>query len=243
MERLQKFIANSGYTSRRKAEELITAGKVRVNGKIVYELGTKVSSSDMVEVEGKVINEKETNKLYYLLNKPRGVITSTSDEKGRKTVIDLIETDKRIYPVGRLDYDTTGALILTNDGDLANLLTHPKNKVEKVYIVKVRGLIGKEQLTALSRGVYIDGHKTARAKARIQKYDKKTNASIVELTIHEGKNHQVKKMFNAIGYDVLKLKREKIAFLDIKGLKSGEYRLLTIKEVKKLYGENNSNNN
>ena len=243
MERLQKFIANSGYTSRRKAEELITAGKVRVNGKIVYELGTKVSSSDMVEVEGKLINEKETNKVYYLLNKPRGIITSTSDEKGRKTVIDLIETDKRIYPVGRLDYDTTGALILTNDGDLANLLTHPKNKVEKVYIVKVRGLIGKEQLTALSRGVYIDGHKTARAKARIQKYDKKTNASIVELTIHEGKNHQVKKMFNAIGYDVLKLKREKIAFLDIKGLKSGEYRLLTIKEVKKLYGENNSNNN
>lgn len=240
MERLQKFIANSGYTSRRKAEELIIAGKVRVNGKTVYELGTKVSSSDMVEVEGKMISEKETNKVYYLLNKPRGIITSTSDEKGRKTVIDLIETDKRIYPVGRLDYDTTGALILTNDGDLANLLTHPKNKVEKVYIVKVRGLIGKEQLTALSRGVYIDGHKTARAKARIQKYDKKTNASIVELTIHEGKNHQVKKMFHAIGYDVLKLKREKIAFLDIKGLKSGEYRLLTIKEVKKLYGENNS---
>lgn len=240
MERLQKFIANSGYTSRRKAEELIIAGKVKVNGKTVYELGTKVSSSDMVEVEGKIINEKETNKVYYLLNKPRSIITSTSDEKGRKTVVDLIETDKRIYPVGRLDYDTTGALILTNDGDLANLLTHPKNKVEKVYIVKVRGLIGKEQLTALSRGVYIDGHKTARAKARIQKYDKKTNSSIVELTIHEGKNHQVKKMFHAIGYDVLKLKREKIAFLDIKGLKSGEYRLLTIKEVKKLYGENNN---
>lgn len=240
VERLQKVIANSGYTSRRKAEELITKGKVRVNGKIIYELGTKVSPSDTIEVEGTVINENEINKVYYLLNKPRGVITSTSDDKGRKTVIDLIDTDKRIYPVGRLDYDTTGALILTNDGELANLLTHPKNNVEKVYIAKVRGLIGKEQITALCRGVYIDGHKTAKAKARIQKYDKKTNASIVELTIHEGKNHQVKKMFQAIGYDVLKLKREKIAFLDIKGLKSGEYRFLSIKEVKKLYGENNN---
>ena len=240
MERLQKVIANSGYTSRRKAEELITKGKVKVNGKIISELGIKVDTSDLIEVEGNVINDKEINKVYYLLNKPRGIITSTSDDKGRKTVIDLIETDKRIYPVGRLDYDTTGALILTNDGELANLLTHPKNKVEKVYIVKIKGLIGKEQLMTLSRGVYIDGVKTARAKARIQKYDKKSDSSIVELTIHEGKNHQVKKMFQAIGYDVLKLKREKIAFLDVKGLKSGEYRFLSVKEVKKLYGENNN---
>ena len=237
MERLQKIIATSGYTSRRKAEELIIKGKVKVNGKVVTELGTKVDITDTIEVEGTVINEKETNKVYYLLNKPRGVITSTSDDKGRKTVVDLIDTDKRIYPVGRLDYDTTGALILTNDGELANLLTHPKNKVEKVYIAKVRGLVGKEQLLSLSRGVYIDGVKTAKAKARIKNYDKKTNASIVELTIHEGKNHQVKKMFKAIGYDVLKLKREKIAFLDVKDLKSGEYRILSIKEVKKLYGE------
>lgn len=238
MERLQKVIANSGYTSRRKAEELITKGKVKVNGKTIYELGTKVSGDDLIEVEGTVISEKDVNKVYYLLNKPRGVVTTTSDDKGRKTVLDLINTDKRIYPVGRLDYDTTGALILTNDGELANILTHPKNKVEKVYIVKVRGLIGKEQINALCRGVYIDGIKTARAKARIQNYDKKSNASIVELTIHEGKNHQVKKMFKAIGYDVLKLKREKIAFLDVKNLKSGEYRYLSIKEVKKLYGEN-----
>ena len=240
VERLQKVIANSGYTSRRKAEELILKGKVKVNGKTIYELGTKVDGNDIIEIDGNIINDKENQKVYYLLNKPRGVITSTSDDKGRKTVLELIDTDKRIYPVGRLDYDTTGALILTNDGDLANLLTHPKNNVEKVYIAKVRGLIGKEQLKALSRGVYIDGVKTSRAKARIKNYDKKTNASIVELTIHEGKNHQVKKMFKAIGYDVLKLKREKIAFLDVKNLKSGEYRLLTIKEVKKLYGENNN---
>ena len=239
MERLQKVIANSGYTSRRKAEELIASGKVKVNGNTVYELGTKVSPSDVIEVEGTIINDKENHKVYYLLNKPRGVVTTTSDDKGRKTVVEFIDTDKRIYPVGRLDYDTTGALILTNDGELANLLTHPKNKVEKVYITKVKGLIGKEQLLSLSNGVYIDGRKTSKAKARLQKYDKKSNTSIVELTIHEGKNHQVKKMFQAIGYEVLKLKREKIAFLDVKGLKSGEYRYLSIKEVKKLYGQNN----
>ena len=238
MERLQKVIANSGYTSRRKAEEMIIKGKVKVNGKTIYELGTKVDTSDIIEVEGAIINDKEIKKVYYLLNKPRGVITSTSDDKGRKTVLDLIDTNERIYPVGRLDYDTTGALILTNDGELANLLTHPKNKVEKVYIAKIKGLIGKEQLLTLSRGVYIDGVKTSRAKARIKNYDKKSDTSIVELTIHEGKNHQVKKMFKAIGYDVLKLKREKISFLDIKNLKSGEYRHLSIKEVKKLYGEN-----
>lgn len=238
MERLQKIIANSGYTSRRKAEALITKGKVKVNGKTVYELGTKVSGDDIIEVEGNVINDKDVNKVYYLLNKPRGIVTTTSDDKGRKTVLDLIDTDKRIYPVGRLDYDTTGALILTNDGALANLLTHPKNNIEKVYIAKVRGLIGKEQINALCKGVYIDGIKTAKAKARIKNYDKKSNTSIVELIIHEGKNHQVKKMFKAIGYDVLKLKREKIAFLDVKNLKSGEYRFLSVKEVKKLYGEN-----
>lgn len=237
MERLQKVIANSGYTSRRKAEELIQKGKVRVNGNIVRELGIKVSPSDTIEVEGQVISDKDITKVYYLLNKPRGVITSTSDDKGRRTVVDLIETDKRIYPVGRLDYDTTGALILTNDGELANLLTHPKNNVEKVYIAKIKGLIGKVELSKLSNGVYIDGVKTSRAKARIKNYDKKTDSSIVELTIHEGKNHQVKNMFKAIGYEVVKLKREKIAFLNVKDLKSGEYRQLSIKEVKKLYGE------
>lgn len=235
MERLQKVIANSGYTSRRKAEELIIKGRVRVNGKIVTELGVKVSSNDQIEVEGTIVSNEQ--KVYYLMNKPRGVITSTSDDKGRKTVIDLIDTDKRVYPVGRLDYDTTGALILTNDGELANLLMHPKSNIDKVYIAKVRGLIGKKELTSLATGVYIDGKKTSKAKSRIKKYDKKTDTSIVELTIHEGKNHQVKRMFEAIGYHVLKLKREQIAFLDIKNLKSGEYRILSPKEVKKLYNE------
>lgn len=237
MERLQKVIANNGYCSRRKAEELIGQGKVRVNGKVIRELGTKVSSIDTIEIEGNTINCNEVDKVYYLLNKPRGVITSTADDKGRKTVIDLIDTTARIYPVGRLDYDTTGALILTNDGNLANLLMHPKNHVKKVYIAKIEGLIGKKELNILASGVYIDGKKTAKAQARIQKYDKKTNTSIVELTIHEGRNHQVKKMFESLGYKVLKLKRERIAFLDVNDLKSGEYRILNPKEVKKLYNE------
>ena len=236
MERLNKFIASSGYTSRRKADLLIINGKVKINGKVIRELGTKVDSNDLVTVEGNVL-KKEENKEYFLLNKPRGVITAVTDDLNRKTVVDLIDTDKRIYPVGRLDYDTTGALILTNDGELANLLMHPKNNIDKVYIAKVKGLIGKVEITKLERGVYIDGVKTSKAKARIRKYDKKSDSSIVELTIHEGRNHQVKKMFEAIGYEVVKLKREKISFLDVKDLKSGEYISLNIKEVKKLYND------
>ena len=192
MERLQKVIANAGYVSRRKAEELISKGKVKVNGKIVRELGTKVTPTDIIEADGTVISQKGVKKEYYLLNKPRGVVTTTSDDKGRKTVVDLIETSARIYPVGRLDYDTTGALILTNDGELANLLMHPKNNIQKLYVAKVKGLVGKDVINKLTNGVYIDGIKTSKAKARIKKYDKKTDTSIVELVIHEGRNHQVK---------------------------------------------------
>ncbi len=239
MERLQKVIAASGVCSRRKAEELIKQGKVIVNGKIVNELGTKVSYSDTIEINGKNINQEE--KEYILLNKPRAIVTTTNDEHKRKTVLDLVETDKRLYPIGRLDYDTTGALILTNDGELANLLTHPKSHVNKTYVAKVKGLVNKSDILTLRSGVKIDGYKTSPAGARIISYDKKTDTSIVELTIHEGKNHQVKNMFNAINHEVLKLKREKIAFLNLKGLKSGEYRYLNIKEVKKLYSEAKKN--
>jgi len=238
MERLQKFISNCGYTSRRKAEELILEGRVKVNSETVYELGVKVNTNDLVQIDGHAL--KNEPKVYFLLYKPRGVITSTSDDKGRKTVVDLINTQIRIYPVGRLDYDTTGLLILTNDGELANLLMHPKNNIDKVYIAKVKGLIGKEQILKLKRGVYIDGVKTSKSQARIKNYDKKSNTSIVELIIHEGKNHQVKKMFESIGYEVLKLKRERISFLDLTGLNSGEYRLLNPKEIKKLYNDVNN---
>lgn len=235
MERLQKVIASTGYCSRRKAEELILNGKVSVNGKKIIELGTKVEPSDIISINGIMLKREE--KEYIILNKPRGVVTTTSDEHNRKTVMDLIETDKRLYPVGRLDYDTTGILLLTNDGELANLLMHPKNKIDKVYIAKVRGFLPKEEQSKLTRGVVIDGVKTAPAKVRVRKYDKKTNTSIVEVTIHEGRNHQVKNMFSAIGHDTLKLKRERIAFLDLSNLKSGEYRYLNAKEVKKLYSE------
>ena len=236
MERIQKVIAQSGYCSRRKAEELISEGKVTLNGEIVTEMGLKVSGNDYIEVEGVAINDKQ-EKEYYLLNKPRGIVSTAKDEKNRKTVVDLIKTNKRIYPVGRLDYDTTGAIILTNDGELTNLLTHPKNEIEKVYVAKIKGIISKEKLAKLCGGVVIDGKKTAKSKAKILKIDKKNNTSIVELIITEGRNHQVKKMFEVVGFEVLKLKRESVAFLTLDGLKSGEYRKLSLKEIKKLYGE------
>ena len=234
MERLQKVIAQTGYCSRRKAEELIKQGKVQINGKTVTEMGLKVNYDDDITVEGNGLNLKE-DKVYYLMNKPRGIITSTSDEKKRKTVIDLVNEQKRIYPVGRLDYDTTGALLLTNDGELTNLLIHPKNNIEKLYIAKVKGIPTKEELQKLSRGVIIDGHKTSRAKVKMKKINKSSNVSLVELIIHEGKNHQVKKMFESIGYEVIKLRRDSFAFLTVNDLKPGEYRELSIKEVKKLY--------
>lgn len=235
MERLQKIIAEAGYCSRRKAEELISQGKVQVNGKTITEMGYKASFEDTITINGDNIEVKQ-NKIYYLLNKPRGIITSTTDDKKRKTVVDLIDTDRRIYPVGRLDYDTTGALLLTNDGELTNLLIHPRSNIEKLYIAKVNGIPTKEELQKLARGVNIDGKKTHQAKVKMRKMDKKSNVSVIALTIHEGRNHQVKKMFEAIGYEVIKLKRERFAFLDVKDLKSGEYRKLNPKEVKQLYG-------
>jgi len=234
MERLQKVIAASGVTSRRKAEELITAGKVRVNGEIVTELGTKVSDKDRIEVNGEIL-EKEV-KEYYLLNKPRGVVTTTSDDKGRKTVVDLIPTNARIYPVGRLDYDTTGVLLLTNDGDFANILMHPSSEVEKVYVAKLNGIIKGEQINKLKDGVMLDDELVKASRVKLKKVDPKSNSSMVQITIHEGKNHQVKRMFEAVGFLVDKLKREKEGFFDLKDLQSGEFRKLTPKEVAKVYG-------
>lgn len=234
MERLQKKIASLGYCSRRKAEELITKGLVEVNGIVVTKLGTTVKKGDIITVEGNILDNSKAFE-YYLLNKPKGVVTTTSDEKGRKTVVDLIDTKTRIYPVGRLDYDTTGALILTNDGELANLLMSPNSLVDKTYIAKVEGIVTIPSIQALRKGVIIDGIKTKKAKVKLKSVDKKKNTSVVEITIHEGKNHQVKKMFESIGYKVVKLRREKYANLNLKGLMPGEYRFLTVKEVKVLY--------
>ena len=233
MERLQKIISNSGIASRRKAEELIKEGRVKVDGVVVTELGTKVSKKNIVEVDNVKIGTEE--KVYYLLNKPRGVVTTTSDEHGRKTVVSLIETDKRIYPVGRLDYDTTGLILLTNDGEFTNNITHPKNKIDKTYVAKINGILTIADIMALKKGVMIDNFKTSPANVKVRKIDNKNKHSIVEITIHEGKNHQVKRMFESLGYEVLKLKRERIAFLTLKGLTSGDYRMLTPKEVNQLY--------
>lgn len=234
MERLQKVIANSGYCSRRRAEELILEGKVFVNGSVIRELGTKVSHDDEIEVDGLSI-KKDHNYEYYLLYKPRGVVTATNDDKGRKTVVDLIDTTARIYPVGRLDYDTTGVLLLTNDGVFANGLMHPANEIDKVYIAKVEGILSGYDVKRLKSGIMIDGRKTAKCHVKVRSVDKKKNTCIVELVIHEGRNHQVKKMIEAVGKKVIKLKRERFGIFDLSGLKASEYRRLTAKEVRVVY--------
>ncbi len=233
MERLQKVIAASGLTSRRKAEDLIKAGKVKVNGKSITELGTKVSSKDEIEVEGKIL-EKEA-KEYYLLNKPRGVITSNSDDKGRKTVRELITTNARIYPVGRLDYDTTGVLLLTNDGEFANIMMHPKNNIDKVYLAKLEGIIKGEQIHQLEDGIPLDDIVVKASRIKCRKINKESNTCMVEITIHEGRNHQVKRMFESVGLHVEKLTRKRIGIFTTEGLHSGEYRKLTPKEVQIVY--------
>ena len=233
MERLQKVIAESGYTSRRKAEELISAGKVKVNGKTITELGTKVSDKDEIEVENHILVKEA--KEYYLMNKPRGIITSTSDEKDRKVITDLIPTEARIYPVGRLDYDTTGVILLTNDGEFANIMMHPKSKVDKVYLAKLKGIIKGEQIQELKKGIVLDHTKVVPSRVKLKKVNTETNTCIVEITIHEGKNHQVKRMFEAVGYQVEKLRRERMGVFTTEGLKSGEYRKLTPKEVAIVY--------
>lgn len=235
MERLQKVIASSGYCSRRKAEELIGKGLVTVNGETVREMGVRVSPKDEILVEGNAISKEA--KEYYLLYKPRGVVTTVSDDKHRKTVVDLIPTTARIYPVGRLDYDTTGVLILTNDGTLANGLMHPKNRIDKCYVAKVKGVPDAKGLKLLQRGIVVDRMKVRASRVKMKKVDKKNNTCMIYLTIHDGRNHQVKKMLESIGSEVLKLKRESVSFLTLDGLNSGEYRRLNPKEIHKLYHE------
>ncbi|MFT8321484.1 MAG: 23S rRNA pseudouridine(2605) synthase RluB [Bacillus sp. (in: firmicutes)] len=240
MERLQKVIAHAGIASRRKAEELIVDGKVKVNGVTVKELGIKVTPSDKVEVNGIPVEREEP--VYFILYKPRGVISSVNDDKGRKVVTDFFsEIDARIYPIGRLDYDTSGIILLTNDGEFANVMMHPKGEVEKVYVAKVKGIPSREKLKLLERGIVLEDGKTAPAKVKLLSLDKKKGTSIIELKIHEGKNRQVRRMFEAIGTPVMKLKRERYAFLNLSGLQPGDARELTAHEVKLLRTTANTN--
>lgn len=234
MERLQKVIASYGYASSRKAEDLIRHGKVLVNGKVITELGTKVLANDIISIDGVIIN-KDVKHEYYLLNKPRQVISSVEDKLGRITVRDLINTEARIYPVGRLDYDTTGLIILTNDGDFANMLMHPSYEIEKTYVAKINKVLDKDDINKLKKGIVIDNRKVDIKRFKVRKKDVEKNTSIVELTIVEGRNHIVKKIFESMRIDVIKLSRVSYAFLNLDGLKSGEYRKLSIKEIKKLY--------
>ncbi|MCW6659629.1 rRNA pseudouridine synthase [Aerococcaceae bacterium NML191292] len=233
MERLQKVMAHAGVDSRRKCEQLILEGRVSVNGEVIRELGAKVSAKDRIEVDGVPIYKEEPR--YILFYKPKQVISAVSDDKNRAVVLDYIEgITERIYPIGRLDYDTTGLLLLTNDGTFANYLMHPKHQIDKVYIAKVKGIPELKTLRRLERGVVIDGKKTSKARAKLISYNQDNETAIVELTIHEGWNHQVKKMFEAVGHPVMKLKRERYGFIDLGKMKAGEWRELTAFEVDKL---------
>ena len=234
MERLQKLIAESGFTSRRKAEELITSGKVKVDGKVITELGTKVNKDVKIEIDGKVL--KLEQKEYYLLNKPREYICSLDDEKNRKIVTDLVDTKARIYPVGRLDYDTTGLLLLTNDGELTNILSHPSSGVEKTYLAKIEGILSPEEIHKLKKGIVIDNKKCNIKRVKVRKRDKIKDTDLVEIVIEEGRNHIVKRIFESLNHSVIKLTRTRYAFLELNDLKSGDYRILTNNEVRKLYG-------
>lgn len=232
LERLQKIIAQAGICSRREAENLISAGRVTVDGKIITELGTKVDFNQKIRVDGKLLTF-DNEKIYLLLNKPRGYVSTAKDERGRKTVLELLGenfSDKRVYPVGRLDLNSEGLLILTNDGDLTNALIHPRFEIKKTYRAKISGVLTEEKLDKLRAGIELDDGLTAPAEIYLLEKD------LVEVTIHEGRNRQVRRMFAAIGCDVKRLKRIKFANLTLDGLNVGQFRELTAEEVAKLKG-------
>lgn len=236
--RLQKFLAEAGIASRRKCEELIQSGKVMVNGKVVETLGTKINpKEDKVTYNGKIV-ENSLQKTYILLNKPIGYVTTAKDQFKRDTVLDLIKINKRIVPCGRLDMYTSGALILTDDGDFVYRITHPKHEIEKTYTVTIKGIVTNEEVQKLRQGVEIDdnGEKyiTKKANVRILKTDIEKDISRLEIVIHEGKNRQVRKMCEAVGRKVLALHRSKIGNIGVKDLKIGTWRYLKKHEIEKL---------
>ena len=228
-ERLQKYMARCGVASRRKSEEIIALGKVKVNNTVITELGFKVDSNlDSVEVDGKLIKPEE-KKLYIALNKPAGYISSVSDEKGRRTIMELVEVDERIYPIGRLDYDTTGLILLTNDGEIYNKIIHPRMEKNKVYEASIEGFLSMEEVKKLETGIDIGGYVTAPANIKI--IDEFRNSTQLEITIHEGKNKQIRKMFEAVGHNIIFLNRISIGEIKLGNLTQGLWRNLTQEEL------------
>lgn len=232
MERLQKLIAQSGVCSRRKAEELILEGKVKVNGKTVRELGVKASPSDRITVSGKPIAREE--KVYYVLNKPKGCITSVKDDKDRPTVMDYVPASPRVFPVGRLDWDTSGVLLLTNDGEFANKMMHPRYHLPKTYEINLQGMLTDEDVRLLRKGFSYKGEKFAPAKVFIKNKDYARDRMLLDLTIYEGHNHQVKKMMEALGHSVRRLNRSRFGFVEVRDLRPGEYRRLKPYDMRRL---------
>ena len=235
-ERLQKVLASSGVASRRKCEEIILEGRVAVNGEIVTVPGTRVSPKDSITVDGKEIHKEEL--VYYVLNKPTGYLTTVTDPRGRRTVMDLIEPEdkkKRIFPIGRLDYDTSGVLLFTNDGNLSYRLTRSNKEIAKTYHARLDGIIDQAAVTKLIKGVMIDGVMTKRASIEILDIDKKNTSTLISLTITEGRNRQVRKMCETVGFPVKKLKRVAFGNITLEGLTVGAYRPLKPHEIKKLY--------
>ena len=236
-ERLQKYLAECGIASRRKCEEYITQGKVQVNGKTITELGVKVNpEKDKITFEGKNVKQEE-RKVYILLNKPIGYVTTSDEQFGRDKVLDLVKVRERVVPVGRLDMYTSGALILTNDGDFVYKVTHPKHEITKTYTVTVKGIIKNEEVEQLRKGVKIDDYTTRPAKVKILKTDEEKDISRLEITIHEGKNRQVRKMCESVGRKVLALHRSKIGKIGVKDIELGKWRYLKDFEVKTLIGK------
>lgn len=227
--RINKYLADCGVASRRKCDELILQGKVKVNNKVTRELGLDIKPTDVVLFENRVVRPN-ARRVYYKLHKPKGYVTTASDEKGRKTVVELMrKVQERVYPIGRLDYDTEGLLILTNDGDITNILTHPKNAVKKTYIASIEGEITNDDAKKISKGIDIGGYVTQPCSVLI--LDKDDKFTRVEVVITEGKNHQVKKMFEAVGKTIAFLKRVSIGEIKLGGLARGEYKALTTKEI------------
>ncbi len=233
MVRLQKYLAGCGVASRRKSEDIIRSGRVSVNGEVVREMGVQIDEeNDVITLDGSVV-KPEKKMVYVMLNKPAGFVTTASDEKGRQTVMDLVaDIPVRIYPVGRLDYDTEGLLLMTNDGDLTYKITHPKNNVEKTYVAEVAGNMNMATITSLRNGVYIDGVKTSPAKVEV--LGATQLGTKMEITIHEGRNRQVRRMFEAVGCKVKRLKRTKEAGLNLGHVPLGRWRKLTESEVNML---------